>query len=305
MAKKPLAGTRIVVTRARAQAGGLAQRIEALGGEAIELPTIEIEAPKDFSALDAALARIESYHWLIFTSTNSIGPFLARFASIGKSLDALNHLKVAAVGERTATRLAAAGISVDLVPVLYQAEGLIDALGAEAMGGARVLIPQAALARDVLPATLRQWGAEVDVVEAYRTVAANIDVAAVRGRLQQGDVDAVTFTSSSTVSSFVQLFAAADLTSIVGKAAIACIGPITAKTVEELGGKVAIMAREATIDGLVTAIVEYFNLTRRISAAKHVLSEIEGTQSAPSDGPRPVIPSKGEESKKDFSLRSK
>ena len=256
-----------MITRASKQAGSLAQQIEALGGEAIEVPTIEIEPVKDFSAFDAALARIESYQWLIFTSVNSIDPFLARLTHIGKSMDALNHLKIAAVGGQTATRLAAAGISVDLVPVRYQAEGLLDALNAEAMQGKRVLIPQAAQARDVLPVTLRQWGAKVDVVEAYRTVAPNLDVAAARQRFQRGDIDVITFTSSSTVSNFVQLFAVADLASIVGKAAIACIGPITAKSVEELGGRVAIMAREATIEGLVTAIVDYFS-TRRISPAK-------------------------------------
>ena len=305
MAAKPLAGTRIVVTRALAQAGSLAQRIEALGGEAIELPTIEIEPAKDFSALDAALARIESYDWLIFTSVNGIDPLLARLTHIGKSVDALSHLKIAAVGAQTATRLAAAGISVDLVPVRYQAEGLLDALAAEGVRGKRVLIPQAAQARDVLPVTLRQWGAKVDVVEAYRTVAPVVDSAAIKRRLQAGEIDIVTFTSSSTAVNFAQLFDGVALAEIMGKAAIACIGPITAKSVEELGGRVAIMAREFTIDGLVTAIVEYFNSTRRISPAKHVLSQAEGTQSAPSDGPRPVIPSKGEGSKKDFSLRSK
>jgi len=258
MAEQPLAGKRVIITRARKQAGSLAQRIEALGGEAIELPTIEIEPAEDFGALDAALARLESYHWLIFTSVNGIDPLLARLKNIGKSVDALNHLKVAAVGAQTATRLAAAGISVDLVPARYQAEGLLEALQAEGMSGARVLIPQAAQARDVLPVTLRQWGAEVDVVEAYRTVAPNLDAAAVRRRFQRGYLDVITFTSSSTVSNFVQLFDGVDLKSIVGNAAIACIGPITAKSVEELGGRVAIMAREATIDGLVTAIVDYF-----------------------------------------------
>jgi uroporphyrinogen III methyltransferase/synthase len=266
--EKPLIGKRIVITRARKQAGVLAERIAALGGEGIELPTIEIEAPKCFDAFDAALARLESYDWLIFTSANSLDPFLARLNHVGKSVDALTHLKVAAVGERTATRLAATGISVDLVPVLYQAEGLLEALQAEGMSGTRVLIPQAAQARDVLPVTLRQWGAEVDVVQAYRTVAPSVDVAAARQRFQHGDVDLITFTSSSTVSNFVQLFAGGDLASIVGKAAIACIGPITAKSVEELGGRVAIMAREATIDGLVAAMVEYFGSQKRKFRAK-------------------------------------
>jgi uroporphyrinogen III methyltransferase/synthase len=257
MAAKPLAGTRIVVTRARAQAGSLAQRIANLGGEVIELPTIEIEPANDFSAFDAALARLESYDWLIFTSVNGIDPFLARLTHIGKSVDALNQLKVAAVGAQTATRLAAAGISVALVPALYQAEGLLDALGAEAMHGKRVLIAHATQARDVLPVTLRQWGAEVDVVEAYRTVAPVVDSAAVKRRLQAGEIDIVTFTSSSTAINFAQLFDGMALTEIMGTAAIACIGPITAKTVEDLGGKVAIMAREATIEGLVQALVAY------------------------------------------------
>lgn len=274
MAEKALIGKSVIITRARKQAGSLAQRIEALGGEAIELPTIEIEAPKDFAAFDAALARIESYDWLIFTSVNGIDPLLARLTRLGKSVAALNHLKVAAVGAQTATSLAAAGISPALVPARYQSEGLLDALDAEAVRGKRVLIPQAAQARDLLPETLRHWGANVDVVEAYRTVAPVVDSSAIKRRLQAGEIDVVTFTSSSAVSNFVQLFDGARLASIVGKAAIACIGPITGKTVEECSGKVAITAREFTIDGLVAAIVDYFNPTRTISPAK--------TQSAPS-----------------------
>jgi uroporphyrinogen III methyltransferase/synthase len=257
MPDKPLAGKRIIVTRARTQAGSLAKRIEALGGEVIELPTIEIAPPADFTAFDAALARVESFDWLIFTSVNGIDPFLARLNHVGKSVMDLKNLKTAAVGAATAERLAAAGISFDLLPARYQAEGLLDAFDAENMRGQRVLIPQAASARDVLPATLRRWGAEVAVIEAYRTVAPACDGGAVKQRLQRGEVDVVTFTSSSTASNFSQLFGGGALTSIVGNAAIACIGPITAKTVQELGGQVAILARRSTIDGLIEALVEY------------------------------------------------
>lgn len=255
--EKPLAGRRIVVTRARAQAGILAQRIADLGGEVIECPTIEIQPPANFLAFDAALTRIDAYDWLIFTSINSVEPFLSRLKHVGNTVADLVRLKIAAIGSETAKRLEAAGIPVTVVPQRYQAEGILESLNADAMRGKRVLIPRAAKARDVLPETLSQWGAKVDVVEAYRTVAPNIDVAAVRQRFQSGDADVVTFTSSSTVSNFVQLFAATDLTSIVGNAAIACIGPITAKTVEDFGSKVAIIAREFTIDGLVQAIVDY------------------------------------------------
>jgi uroporphyrinogen III methyltransferase/synthase len=257
MPDKPLAGKRIIITRARMQAGSLAKRIEALGGEVIELPTIEIEPPEDFTAFDAALARLESYHWLIFTSVNGIDAFLARLDHIGKTVLDLKNLKTAAVGAATAERLAAAGISLDLLPARYQAEGLLDAFDAEKMRGKRVLIPQGARARDLLPEKLRRWGADVAVIEAYRTVAPVYDSSAVKRLLQQGEVDIFTFTSSSTASNFSQLFGGAALSSIVGNAAIACIGPITAKTVEELGGQVAILARRSTIDGLIEALVEY------------------------------------------------
>ena len=268
MAQMPLAGTRIVVTRARAQAESLAQKIESLGGEVIELPTIEIKPAKDVGALDAALARIESYHWLIFTSVNSVAPFLSRLAHVGKSVAQLGHLKVAAIGSETAKRLEAAGIAVSVVPSRYQAEGLLESLNADQMDGTKVLIPRAARARDVLPETLRRWGAKVDVVEAYRTVVPAVDSSGIKQRFRLGEVEIVTFTSSSTVSNFVQLFAGAGLATVVGNAAIACIGPITAKTVADLGGTVTIMAREFTIDGLVEAIVEYCDSTRKAASAK-------------------------------------
>ncbi len=268
MAQMPLARKRIVVTRARAQAARLASRIEDLGGEVIELPTIEIEAARDIGALDAALARIESYQWLFFTSVNGVEPFLSRLAHVGKSVAQLARLEVAAIGAETAKRLEVAGIRVSLVPTRYQAEGLLESLSADQIKGKKVLIPRAAKARDLLPETLRRWGAEVDVVEAYRTVVPVVDTSGIQERLKSGDVAIVTFTSSSTVSNFVQLFAGASLPAIVGDTAIACIGPITAKTVEDCGGKVAIMAREFTIDGLVEAIVEYSNRTRVITSAK-------------------------------------
>ena len=247
----------MIVTRARAQAGSLCQRIEALGGEVIEIPTIEIQPPDDYAPFDAAVERIASYDWLIFTSVNSVEPFVERLKRIGKGPGDVKPLKIAAIGAQTAKRLAAVEITVSLVPARYQAEGILDQLNESMVRGKRILIPRAAKARDLLPDTLRQWGASVDVVEAYRTVAPPADIAAVRTRLQHGDVDIITFTSSSTVSNFVQLFDGARLSSIVGNSAIACIGPITAQTVEDLGGRVAVMARPFTIDGLVQAIVDF------------------------------------------------
>ena len=241
--------------------------IERLGGEVIVFPTITINPPESFAAFDAAMQNLASYDWLIFTSVNSIEPFLQRLEHGRKTLADIDHVKIAAIGSETAKRLEAVGIAVSLVPARYQAEGILETLDAKEVSGKRVLIPRAAKARDLLPETLRRWGAKVDVVEAYRTVASEVDGAALRKRLRKGDIDLITFTSSSTVSHFLQRLSAAALSSVVNNAAIACIGPITAKTVEAAGGRVAILAREFTIAGLVEAIVEYY--AQRVSRAEN------------------------------------
>ena len=255
---KAFSGKRIVVTRARAQAESLARRIEEEGGEVIEFPTIEIQLPDDFAAFDGALAKIETYDWLIFTSVNSVEPFLSRLKRQGKSIAALQVMRIGAIGPETAKRLEESGLRTALVPSRYQAEGILDAVAPESVRGKRVLIPRAAEAREILPQTLRERGATVDVVVAYRTVLPAVDPAPLAQRFQRSEIAAVTFTSSSTVRNFVRLFGDATLNSIVGACAVACIGPITARTVEELGGSPNIVAEEFTIPGLVRAMAEYF-----------------------------------------------
>jgi uroporphyrinogen III methyltransferase / synthase len=257
-AEKPLAGARIVITRAGAQASGLARQIESAGGAVVEFPTIEIQPPEDFAAFDAAIENIEQYDWLIFTSVNSVAPFLARLRRAGKAPGALASIRVGAIGPETAQRLSSAGLMVSLVPERYQAEGILDAVKPELMKGQRVLIPRAAEAREVLPETLRAWGAAVDVVIAYRTALARVDVAPLVDLLRRGAIDAITFTSSSTVKNFIRLFGGKNLAEIAGRSAIACIGPITARTVEEAGGRPAIVAEEFTTAGLTRAIVAHF-----------------------------------------------
>jgi uroporphyrinogen III methyltransferase/synthase len=255
---QPLAGRRIVVTRARQQAGRLTQRIAALGGEVIEFPTIEIEPPTSFIALDAAIGRLDSYDWVFFTSANGVKFFLARLQFAGKAAVDLAGAKVVAVGSETAKRLAEAGVAVAVIPSSYRAEGILASLEPEEFAGRRVLLPRAAQARDLLPDTLRQWGAVVEVVEAYRTVAPAFDAASILRRFRGGEVDMVIFTSSSTVTNFVQLCGGGLLAAITGSARIASIGPITAQTIVELGGQVTVLARQSTIDGLINALVEYF-----------------------------------------------
>ena len=255
---QPLAGRRIVVTRARSQAGSLAQRIEELGGEVIEFPTIDIQPPESYAALDAAIDKIHTYDWLIFTSVNGVEQFLARSKSLNKSVTKLRDIEVAAIGPETASRLELAGIRTSLVPRKYQAEGILEVLTPETVRGKRVLIPRAAKARDILPETLRQWGAEVDVIEAYRTVMPATDISGLRKLLLERKVDMITFTSSSTVTNFARLFQGQNLSQIVTGSAIACIGPITKLTVEDLGGHADVVAEEFTVPGLVRAILDYF-----------------------------------------------
>jgi uroporphyrinogen III methyltransferase/synthase len=254
----PLAGKRIVITRARSQASRLARSIEELGGEVIEFPTIDIQPPESYAALDDAITRIDSYDWLIFTSVNGVEQFLSRLQKSGKSLTELKDVNIAAIGPETATRLAAAGCQGCIVPKRYQAEGILETLNPAVMRGKRVLIARAAKARELLPETLRQWGATVDVIAAYRTVIPATDGSALENLLQAHGVDMITFTSSSTVANFVQLFPRQSLASLLDGVAVACIGPITRKTVEEMGGHTDVVSKEFTIPGLVRAIVDYF-----------------------------------------------
>jgi uroporphyrinogen III methyltransferase/synthase len=255
---KPLAGKRIVVTRARAQAGSLADRLEKLGSTVIEFPTIEIQPPETYAPLDSAIGNIQTYDWLIFTSVNGVEQFFNRVAVLNRSALELKRILLAAIGPETANRLAALGLQSHFVPKQYQAEGLLEMLTEEKIQGKRVLIPRAAKAREILPQTLRERGAHVDVVEVYRTVTPMKDVSGFLRSLARREIDMVTFTSSSTVTNFLRLLNKESLAGELGGAAIACIGPITQNTVEQLGGSADVVASEFTIPGLVSAITEYF-----------------------------------------------
>jgi len=261
--QKPLAGKRIVITRARKQAETVARSIEELGGDVIDFPTIEICPPESFAEFDAALDKLNLYDWVIFTSVNSVEPFLERLKLRGKTAEALSAHKVGAIGAETAKRLEAARIRASLVPERYQAEGILDAISPEEICGKRVLIPRAAEAREILPATLRKWGAVVDVVVAYRTELPRLDVHPLSDLLVERKVDVITFTSSSTVRNFVRLFGGRKLGEIARGSTIACIGPITAATVEELGGRADIVADQFTVKDMLRAIVEHFQTSSK------------------------------------------
>ena len=258
---KVLSGKRILVTRARSQASILVQRLEALGGAVVEVPTIEIRSPESYVSLDRAIRQIATYDWLIFTSVNGVEQFLNRFEQLGKKVSDIAGIEIGAIGPETANRLAAARIQPSLVPKQYRAEGILEMLTPETLRGKRVLIPRAAQARDILPETLRQWGAQVDIVEAYQTVLPQADVSALCSLLREGGIDMITFTSSSTVSNFATLVRDQDLPRLLSGVVIACIGPITKRTVEDLGMRPEVVAEEFTIPGLVRAIIDYFSRT--------------------------------------------
>lgn len=246
----PLFGQRIVVTRAAGQAAELSQKLRGLGADAIELPAIEIRPPSDPAPLDAAIARLDTYDWVIFTSVNGVRYFLERLDASPRDLRALRG-RVCAIGPATARMLESLHLKVDLVPERYVAESLVEAFAREDLEGRRILLPRAAVARDVAPESLRRRGATVDVVEAYRTQAARIDPE----RLSRAFHPApswVAFTSSSTVKHFLGVTG----TGLLDGVRIASIGPVTSETIRKHGLTVHAEACEYTVDGLVAAIVE-------------------------------------------------
>jgi uroporphyrinogen III methyltransferase/synthase len=257
-AGKPLSGRRIVVTRARAQASAFVRALENLGAEAIEFPTIEIVPPESNDALDRALKNLAAYDWIIFTSVNGVGYFSARMTALKRDLAALKNIRVAAIGPETAKAVESLGVESEVVPEEFRAEAILEKLRPAEMRGKKILVPRAAEARDVLIETLRQWGATVDAVAAYRTIPARGDAGSMRALFERGAADMVTFTSSSTVKNFAALFAGVEARRLLAQTAIACIGPITQETAEEMGIRVDVVSKEYTIGGLTKAIVEYF-----------------------------------------------
>jgi uroporphyrinogen III methyltransferase/synthase len=255
---RPLYGKRVLVTRSREQASLLAERLAGLGAEPVEFPTIRIVPPEDFGPVDEAIADLASYQWVIFTSVNGVKALGARLQALGKDARALAGVKVAAIGPATAKALAQYGLVADYVPDKYVAEEVAAGLGQVA--GQRILLPRADIAREALAVELGAKGAVVDEVTAYRTVPAEPSDD-VRQMLLAGEVDIVTFTSSSTVRNFAALLDGLDPAQVLAQTVVACIGPITAQTARELGIRVDVVAEEYTINGLVEALTE--NLSHR------------------------------------------
>jgi uroporphyrinogen III methyltransferase/synthase len=252
---KPLFGKGIVITRPEEQAGEFAKLLSAEGARVILFPTIRIVPPASWELLDRALDKLESFHWIIFTSANGVKHFFRRLREKGRDIRDLKGIRICTIGPATAAAVEAMGIRVDIVPGEYISEGVVRAFQGVDLKGRRVLLPRAEEARDVIPEGLAKLGASVDVVTVYRTVRSESKKESLQALLDNGKVDVVAFTSPSTVIKFKEIMGAAALPENIR---IACIGPVTEAAAKQQGFTVHIFQETFTITGMVKALVDYF-----------------------------------------------
>jgi uroporphyrinogen-III synthase len=251
-----LTGWRVLNTRAARQSSALSNLLRERGAEVIEIPTIEINPPRSYKALDAALKNIAEYDWLILTSVNGVEALFSRLKKLKIATDALKHLQIAAIGPATKKAIERQGLAVTVTPKKYIAEAVVEALRGKT-AGKKILLARAKVARDVLPNELRKTAAQVDVVEAYETKVP----ASARNKLRKlfanpdNRPEIVTFTSSSTAANFLKLLDKKNQ-SLLPEIWLASIGPVTSKTLREAGFPPTVEAREYTMNGLVLAILE-------------------------------------------------
>lgn len=259
---QPLKGKTIIITRPRAQSGEMTLHVERLGATVIHCPAIEIVEPVSWAALDAAIDQLTTYDWLVFTSSNGAEFFFRRLAEklCGHGVS-MNNLVICAIGPATAKAIEKAGVRVDVVAKDSKAEGALATIiehvgGADRIRGLRFLIPRARIAREVLPDKLSRLGAYVNAVEAYQTVKPDVNTDDIARLFKEGRVDAITFTSSSTVSNFAALVGVDDLSTLLRNTVVACIGPVTASTALEHGLKDIVQPDVYNTTALVEVLVK-------------------------------------------------
>lgn len=266
---KPLFGQRVLVTREHSEGF---ERLEDLGAEIIEFPTVRIVPPLDWTGLDRAIDRIESYNWLIFTSINGVQFFFKRFFEKARDIRDLKGIRICAVGTKTGAEINKYGLKVDLVPAEFNAEGLIEAftppnppldkggnegdVALKPFKGMKFLLPRAEVAREVFPEKIRELGGKIDVVIAYRAVKPEIHGKRLKRFLREGKISIATFTSAATFNNFMSVMDK-DAHELLKDVSIAVIGPVTAKAVEKAGLEVSIMPEQATVEAMVDKIIEW------------------------------------------------
>jgi uroporphyrinogen III methyltransferase/synthase len=255
---KPAFGKRALITRAARQAGGLATLLRDEGIQPILAPTIRIAPPEDSKPLHEAVTRLDGYDWILFTSANAVQAFFAALENAGLDSRALGGVRVCAIGKKTEAALAGHAIVADVVPEDARAEGVVAALRGEVAKGTRVLLPRAAVAREVLPDSLRDAGVEVDVVVAYRNLPPEpAEEERIRALVDPDEIDLVLFTSSSTVTNLSEILGESAATRLAG-VDLFSIGPVTTDTIEAHGLQAAATAPEPTIESLVHAVSTYY-----------------------------------------------
>jgi uroporphyrinogen-III synthase len=255
----PLRGRRILVTRPRNQSGKLQSALEAIGAEVIAIPTVEIVPPDSCDALDAALSDTACYDWLVLTSANAVDAIASRLRFLDIPVEALVAFEIAAIGKATADAINALGLQVELIPPRAIAESLVEALLPLVQNrNKRVLIIRASTARDVLPEALRAAGVSVTIAEAYQSIIPTASVDELQLALTAG-IDAVTFTSASCVHNFVALVQKAGVQLPLAVKKIS-IGPVTTQAIEVHKWVAAAEAASASIDSLVAAVVQSFQV---------------------------------------------
>ena len=260
--ERPLFGKRIVVTRSVEQAGELIEMLEERGAEAIPAPTIRIAPPEDPTALEEACAEAGTFDWIVFTSGNAVDSFMDRLLAVSDVRE-LKGVRICTIGPSTSSRLARYGIRVDLTPPEFRAEAVVEALKTTGnLKGRRFLLPRADIARDVLADELRNAGAHVVDVAAYRTIPASPDRDGgpdIYRMLLDRQIDAVTFTSASTVRNFVAMLGKDQAVDLLRATVVASIGPVTAEAAQQLDIVTQVMPARYTIPDLVDALVEHFS----------------------------------------------
>jgi len=242
---RPLFGKRILVTRPEDQATGFIMALSGLGAECLLFPTIEIIPPESWGELDRAIEGLSIYDWILFTSVNGVAYFFARLDVAKKDTRHLNGIKIGAIGPKTAAALMDRGINPDLIPDTYRAEE-------------RVLLPRPAIARDLIPKSLKSLGALVDEVEAYQTVQPEYSQDQLDRLFKKGKIDMITFTSPSGVTNVLALLEGKPIYEEISKVGVACIGPVTAQRAKEVGLKVVVAPDEYTAEALARAIAEFY-----------------------------------------------
>ncbi len=255
--KKQLFGKTIVVTRSRDQASDFSQKLVKLGAEVIEFPTIDIVEPDDFKPMDDEIEKLGENDWLIFTSVNGVDAFFNRIFDLGKDIRDLKGVQICAIGPATSKRITDLHLRVDCQPPKYVAESIVEEF--KKLGdikGKRFLTPRADIARSYLPDQLRAMGGEVFDIVAYKTVIAEPRDLKIVDKIKNGEINVVTFTSSSTVRNFVEIIGKENVSAVNDNVKCASIGPITTDTAKELGVNISIEADEYTIPGLVDAVIK-------------------------------------------------